>query len=137
MRLKRSYNYGIVLCFLCLILSIDSVAQEVEHNFKKGPENTNCHNIDSEFESEEEGIQLIESSSFRFTQHIDISKYRVPNAIYFYSCDGKTGYLIAHESKEVKKLYHGITKDTWDRFIEDRDPIGFYKNKIQPTNKEE
>ena len=110
---------------------------QVEHNFKKDPEKTNCHILKPPFDSNELGIELVEASTFRFVQKISISKYRIPNTVHFYSCDGKSGYIIAEESKDIKVLYTNVPKSTWDEFMNTDDPIGFYKNKIRPLKEKD
>ena len=127
---NKSYHLVFVL-FFSLSLSPKVVAQ-VQHNFEKDPENTDCHLLKPPFESQEKGIESIESATFRFEQQMNISRYKIPNAAHFYSCDGTTGFLIVNESAEVKKLYIKVTKDIWDEFVASNDPIGFYQNKIKP-----
>lgn len=125
-----------ILHILGLIMAINllggGVMAQVKHNFKKEPEKTNCHRIEKAFDSEKEGIKLVEKSSFRFVETMTISRYKVPNAVSYYSCDGKDGYLVAKESKEVKVLYSSVPKIIWDEFTKADDPFSFYKEKIIP-----
>lgn len=116
---------------MMFFFSINRVEAQVEHNFEKDPENTDCHTLKPPFESDEIGIKLVQDASYRFVQDITISKYRVPNAAYYYSCDGVKGFLIVKESDKVKKLYNDIPKTLWDEFIKAKDPIGFYQSRIK------
>lgn len=131
--MKRLNNFVLRAILLLVFKTVSSLSiAQIEHNFKKDPEKTDCHTLTPPFDSEQAGIELIEASSFRFVQEMTISKYRVPKAVYFYSCDGENGYLIAEESKGLKKLYPEVPKSVWDDFIKDKDPVGFYRDKIQP-----
>lgn len=131
MKYHITFLKPVVVMFVLVLAGATCYAQQ-QHNFKKDPEKTNCHKLKLPFTSEASGIDSVEASSFRFTQQMTISRYKVPNAVYYYSCDGLDGYLIAQESKDKKVLYEKVPKVIWDEFLDSDDPIGFYKTKILP-----
>jgi hypothetical protein len=112
-----------------LVITLTASAQEVEHNYPVGPQNTSCDSLNLVGLSGEKMIQFIEMSSFRFDQQFKISRISGIQAGHFYSCDGKTGYLILTIDKK-KKLLVDLPKTIWDEFIQSSDLDGFYEKHI-------
>ena len=121
-------KYAIVI--LCMVISTCIHAQ-VEHNFEMEPSNTNCHELPEKFNSPTQAIDAVEKSTFRFTQSIKISRYHSPKAAFYYSCDGKTGYLIVTLKGDSRKIYKNIPQEVWDQFSNTNDPIGYYASNIE------
>ena len=116
-----------IILFLCPII----VMAQVEHNFKMGPKNTDCHTLPSTFESAEQAISAVESSKFRFQQSIRISRIQSPRSVVFYSCDGEQGYLIAQENETLRLIYPDVPMAVWNDFINEENPIEFYNTQIK------
>ncbi|UII32935.1 KTSC domain-containing protein [Fulvivirga ulvae] len=120
----------IAITIFLLLISICMQAQ-VEHNFEMEPSNTNCHELPEKFDSPTNAINAIEKSTFRFTQSIKISRYHSPKAAFFYSCDGKTGYMIVDLKDGSREVYTIIPQEVWDEFANTNDPIGYYSTHIE------
>lgn len=113
-----------------IILPAISIAQ-VKHNFEMEPSNTNCDDLPGQFDSADKAIKTVESSKFRFQQSVKISRYRSPRSAVYYSCDGKSGYLVVEESDSVRLIYSQIPEEVWDQFVNTNDPIYYYTKKIK------
>ena len=110
-----------------VVLSCPAIGQ-VQHNFKMEPEKTDCHEIILT-SSNDEDIALVQSATYRFTQTLKISRYRLPKSLTYYSCDGTSGLVIAEE--EQPTLITEIRKTTWDSLMQATDPIEFYLERIK------
>ncbi|MBL3656651.1 hypothetical protein [Fulvivirga sediminis] len=119
-----------IFIILLLFTTTISIAQ-VQHNFEKGPENTNCHELPPEFANHNEAIKALTSTTFRLKETLSISKHLNPQALRYYSCDGKSGYLVAKETDSTYQVYPQIPYKLWQEFSESKDPVYFYKEKIK------
>ena len=112
---------------LALLVCLSSVlSAQIEHNFEMGPSNTTCDSLILKRTDEITLIQQIRNTSFRYQEDLKISRYYVPKHVWFYSCDGATGYLIAKESEAVEKVYQEVSQKIWQQFVDTDDPISFY-----------
>lgn len=107
------------------------IQAQVEHNFEMEPSNTNCHELPEKFDSPSQAMDAVEKSTFRFTQSIKISRYHSPKAAFYYSCDGKAGYMIVTLKDDSRKIYKSIPQEVWDQFANTNDPIGYYASNIE------
>ncbi|MCA6075502.1 hypothetical protein [Fulvivirga sedimenti] len=119
----------ISLLMLLVLLGIQGFSQ-VEHNFKMDPENTDCHLIKNEDKTPDELISEITSRTFRYVQRINISRYRSPRSLYYYSCDGQSGYIIAVINESESVLFTDIQRTTWDEMLETRDILEYYNGQF-------
>ncbi|UII29139.1 hypothetical protein LVD15_12110 [Fulvivirga maritima] len=119
------------ILFALLLLSPALSNAQVQHNFEKGPENTNCHELPAEFTNYVEAIKALSTTTFRLKETLSISKHLTPQALRYYSCDGKTGYLVAKESDSVFQVYPQVPYKLWQEFSESKDPVYFYSEKIK------
>ncbi|HNP19148.1 MAG TPA: hypothetical protein PKL31_11980 [Fulvivirga sp.] len=112
------------------ILIATTVEGQVEHNFKMGPEKTNCQNIPLEFKPEQldSAIIIIQSATYRYTEHIVISRYYTPREATFYSCDGDKGWVIARINDTDHEVYSEVPLSIWETFANSEDPIADYKS---------
>lgn len=122
-------HYYILL--VTLLNSHFAMAQEVEHNYKVGPQHTNCDSLNIEDKSVDKSIAIIRHTKFRFNQSFQLRSKQGLQSGEYYSCDNKIGFLIIkYEGKEF--LYQRVGKKTWEDFISSSDPEGYYlKLKLQ------
>jgi len=110
------------------LVALQAMAQ-VEHNFKMSPEKTDCHQLpDLKTISTDSALHVIKSASFRFEQHLTISRYRSPHEVSYYSCNGVNGLMVAKEEENKYAIYQSVPKPTWDSLTNTNDPIGFYNS---------
>ena len=81
------------------------------------PEKTDCHLISGEDKSPEELIQDIRQRTFRFQQKITISRYRYPKSVEYFSCDGKSGFLLAEKTDGTMEVFLDVKKEDWDELM--------------------
>ena len=125
------YIYILLIVFLFMI-GARNVNAQVEHNYPVGPQSTNCDSLDITLLSLDEAILKVESSKFRFQQQFKISRtYGVMSAKY-YSCNGKSGYLIMLVDKK-DLMYLEVPKSVWDTLITSSDINAFYKSEIEES----
>lgn len=105
--------------------SINSAAQEIEHNYLVGPQYTDCDSLKIEHILKDEAIRTIKGSTFRYTQNFKLTRRQGLMAGAFYSCDNETGYLIIQYDK-VEYLYFDMTRKDWELLKSSKDPEGFY-----------
>ncbi len=110
---------------IAMILSMNyfSYAQ-VEHNFTMGPNNSTCDSL--HVDQTKDIIELVRNTKFRFTETLKVSKYKVPNQLWYYSCDGKIGYVIAKEKEGIELIFKAVKKEDWKALSNAKDPVGSY-----------
>lgn len=86
-----------------------------------------CSLLNESFDDYENALQAIKSSDFKFSDDCDTSKSSWIYDAEFYSCDGKTGYLII-ETKSKKYIHSGVPIGTWNEF-KNADSFGKYYNR--------
>lgn len=118
----------VIIIGLLLSLNCKAICQ-VEHNFKMDPEKTDCHGIVLTGNLDQD-LSIINKSIFRVQEEMNISRYRTPNKVYFYSCDGKKGFLVATENDTTIKIFKEVDKSVWDSLTNTDDPIMYYKLKF-------
>ncbi|TRX48583.1 hypothetical protein FNH22_28730 [Fulvivirga sp. M361] len=116
----------LILC-IALLCVTNSLRAQVEHNFVLGPSKTTCDSLSITKEDTGGLIETIRNTSFRYQEQMKISRYKIPQQAWYYSCDGQTGYLIVRETKDVEKIYDNVTKETWQTLMDTNDPITLYK----------
>lgn len=100
---------------------------QVQHNFTMGPSKTTCDSLDIKALPQDEWQDALRNATFRYAEELKISKYKSPRHLWFYSCDGETGHLIAKETDEMEIVLINIKKADWDTFMEAKDPITAYQ----------
>ena len=113
-----------VLGISILCLTFRTAHTQIERNFTMGPSNSTCDSM--KIDGTTDLAKTIKETKFRFSQEIKVSRYKTPRHAWFYSCDGKTGYLIARETEELEYIYEAVTKEDWDAFFNAKDPIAAY-----------
>jgi len=122
------------LLFSLLFLIPLIAAAQVEHNFEMDPENTDCHLINMADKTSDELVAEIRNRSFRFAQEIRISRYRTPHQLEYFSCDGKTGYLLAEMQDNKYILYTEISLEEWQELLDARDVLEFYSQEFAASH---
>jgi hypothetical protein len=127
MKMHKIYILHIIFLF---IIGIKTVNAQVEHNYPVGPQSTDCDSLDIALLSLDEAISKVENSKFRYQQQFKISRtYGVMSARY-YSCNGKSGYLIMVVDKK-NLIYLEVPKSVWDALITSSDINAYYKSEIE------
>lgn len=129
----RGFRFGLLLLTSFLIQQV--MAQEVEHNYPVGPQNTNCDSLNLAEMPLEEVISTLENTSFRFDQGFRISRISGVRAAHYYSCNGIDGYLILTTGQEIK-VFIDVPKSLWNEFIAASDLDGFYEKNIKSAFRE-
>ena len=102
-----------------------SFGQDVEHNYKVGPQITTCDSLDVSDSSLEKTIQTIKSSKFRFQQSFKLTRRQGFKGGEYYSCDGESGFLVIKYNDEML-LFINVKKSIWDKLISSSDPEGYF-----------
>ena len=103
--------------------------QEVEHNYKVGPQFTTCDSLDFESVDSDEAIELIRETKFRFQQSFKLTRRQGFKGGEIYSCNNESGFLVVKlDDHEI--LYKNVELRFWNELISSSDPEGYYlKNK--------
>lgn len=123
---------AVVIILLLLVVTSPTYSQ-IEHNFKMGPQKTDCHTLELSLDTAQ-NVELIRLRKFRVKEEFQISRSQVPNSLEFYSCDGEQGYIIAIESKSSTVLFRDINKSLWDSLLITEDPLSFYFEYLKKSN---
>jgi hypothetical protein len=107
-------------------------AQEVEHNYVVGPQNTNCDSLELVGLSTDEAISAITNTKFRLDQQFKLNRPQGLRAGAFHSCDNQSGFLIILFDRR-KHLFPEVPLSTWDTFVTSPDPEDFFLQKIKPV----
>lgn len=99
-----------------------------------GPNNTTCDSM--KLEGVSNSIAIIRKTKFRFTEELKISRYKTPRQVWYFSCDGKTGFMIAKEDEGKELLLEAVTTADWKSLLNSKDPIGQYKKLKLRYNKD-
>jgi len=122
-RRREALRVGLVLFSFALVFN--SLAQEVEHNYELGPQQTNCDSLKLEASDLEQAIEMIKSAKFRYQQSFKLTRRAGFKGGDFYSCDNHSGYLMIryHDSAF---WYKQVTLEFWKIMISSSDPEGYY-----------
>lgn len=119
----------LALMFGTYLMSKVVVAQEVEHNYKVGPQQTNCDSLELMAEETDVVIDLLKTTKFRFQESFNLTRRVGFKGGDFYSCNNQTGFLIIRYHDD-QFLYKGVSMDFWNGLTNSSDPEGYYlKNK--------
>jgi hypothetical protein len=114
------------ICFLTIIFSQSVIyAQEVEHNYKVGPNYIDCDSIKIIDLSERDAISTIRAGIYRFHQNFRLTRKQGFQRGEFYSCNTIQGYMII-KYDDTEFLYVDVDKQVWNELIGSQDPEGYY-----------
>ncbi len=124
-----------ILSFVvCVTLISFLQAQDtVQHNFDMKPQKTNCAEIQLEGLNVEQQIITVENGIYRYTQDFKLNRIKGFQAAWYYSCDNKTGYVIAKVDNK-KSLYSAVTKEDWEKFVASGDFLQFIEKHFKNAN---
>ena len=119
-------TFGLVLIFVVQIYPISKAfGQEVEHNYKVGPQQTTCDSLDLDNRDAAESMKIIRNTKFRFQQSFRLTRRQGFKGGEFYSCDNKKGYLVV-KMDDQEMLYKNVELKIWEELISSSDPEGYY-----------
>jgi hypothetical protein len=119
----------ITMMFTMLCINVP-VFSQVEHNYEVGPQSANCDTLDITSYPLGEAKSIIELATFRYQQQFKISRTYGVMSARFYSCDGKSGYLVIKvDKKDI--IYLEVPEAKWKGLISSADINGFYDTEIK------
>lgn len=117
-------SIGFIFCF---VIYFSAYGQKQEHNFKVGPNETDCDFLDITDLSVTKSISRIRASKFRFDQSFKITGKQGLQSGVYYSCDNKEGFLII-EINNKKHLFDKVDIQIWKELISSSNPEEYYFN---------
>jgi hypothetical protein len=104
--------------FFCLCLTLYSCSAQ------------NCRDIPSVFSSYQQAKNLIQKSSFAYSDKLNTSKSSWIRGASFYSCDNKTGFLIIATDKQ-EYTHQNLPIEIWNSFKSANSFGQFYNQNIK------
>jgi len=104
------------LLFLLLVIFISCTGQD-------------CKDLPTDFESYKQITELVKKSSFKIKEQTDTSMSSWIASAHYYSCDGKSGYLIIKTKKGKEYIHFNISYQMWKGF-KNAESKGSYYNKV-------
>lgn len=101
------------------------MGQEVEHNYKVGPQSVTCDSLQLPENDITAALELVKSASFRDVRQFKLTRKQGLQSGHYFSCNGKTGYLIIKYDNN-EELFLNISKETWNTITTNTDPEGLY-----------
>ncbi len=115
------------LLFLVLVFFPILLYGQVEHNFTMGPQKTTCDSLEVQGLDTAQLIEKVRNTTFRYHEQMKVSRYKIPQQVWFFSCDGKTGYLVARETEEDERVYKNVHINMWNELMNSTDPVSVYQ----------
>jgi hypothetical protein len=75
-----------------------------------------CTSLPAKFSSYSAAIAAITKIDFKYTDNLQTGKSSWIVTANYYSCDGKTGYIIYITTKGKKYIHEGVPKSIWLEF---------------------
>ena len=75
-----------------------------------------CTDLPDKFVSYSEAISAIQDAEFKYTDKLPSGKSSWIATANYYSCDGKTGYLVYSTNKGKEYIHEGVSKNVWIEF---------------------
>lgn len=89
-----------------------------------------CDKLPETFQSYSQASKLIKSSKFKISESINTSKSSWIRGASYYSCDGKTGFLIiATDTKDY--IHNNVPIEIWEQFKNAESFGSYYSNNIK------
>ena len=107
-------RFLLLVCAMFSILSCTADAQE------------SCEQLEEKYVDADGMVDLLDQTSFSFSEQFDTSQSSWIKAASYYSCDGAKGYFVLRTYKKVY-LYKDVPKDLWNRFKQ-ADSLGSFYN---------
>ena len=91
---------------------------------------TNCNDINSDFNSYNNAIEVVQNSSFAIEEKVETDSSWI-DSIEYYSCDEASGYLILNTKKGKSYIHKNVPIQVWNEFKK-ADSFGrFYNQNIK------
>jgi hypothetical protein len=88
--------------------------------------NIDCSRLPEHYSTFKEAVDVIESASFKIKEEISTSKSTWIREASYYSCDGRTGFLIVKTDNQ-KYISANVQLEIWEGF-KNADSFGGYYN---------
>ena len=119
-----------LLFFGQLIFGVFTLYAQDPQNMKVENQILDCSKMKSYFANVEQAHEILESTTFAFTQELKTTKRFGVKTANYYSCDNENGYLLMSvDDKEI--LYKNYPRFQWKLLIETNDLDGFYAENIK------
>ncbi len=121
----RRFIYLLGAVLVCWLSINCCYAQEVEHNYRVGPQTTTCDSLKLDGENLGVFIGKIRQTSFRFQQSFKLMRRQGLQKAEYFSCDNAHGFLVV-SMDGTETLYSNVAKDQWQQLISSSDPEGYF-----------
>lgn len=111
-------RFFLLVCPMLYFLSCTAEAQQ------------SCEQLKEKHVDADGMLDLLDLTSFSFSEQLDTSKSSWIKAASYYSCDGAKGYFVLRTSKKVY-IYKNVPKDLWNRFKQADSQGSFYNRQIK------
>lgn len=81
-----------------------------------GCNSQDCKELSTSFDSYTEAVDAIKDATFNFTDKLPFGKSSWIMSANYYSCDGKTGYLIYTTDKGREYIHEKVPLNIWKAF---------------------
>lgn len=90
-----------------------------------------CNKLPVSFLSYSQAITLVQSSTFKVQEAANTSSSSWITSANYYSCDGKTGYLIYTTIQGSQYIHQGVPVGVWDEFKKAQSKGSYYNDFIK------
>ena len=90
-----------------------------------------CSTLPQKFSSYKQAIELVQNSRFVFTDEANTSSSSWISSASYYSCDGKTGYLVYSTNSGKEYIHQGVPINIWRGFKNAASKGSFYNANIK------
>ena len=91
---------------------------------------SDCSTLPSSFKSYAESLNIVEYTSFNFTNYVDTSKSSWVRGANYYSCDNRTGFLIINTDSH-NYIHQSVPLAVWKGFTKANSFGSFYNQNIK------
>lgn len=90
-----------------------------------------CNKLPASFSSYSQAITLVQSSTFKIQEAANTSSSSWITSANYYSCDGKTGYLIYTTNRGYQYIHKEVPIEVWEEFKNAPSKGSYYDYKIK------
>lgn len=90
-----------------------------------------CIKLPQAYSSYNQAVKAVKNSTFVFTDEANTSGSSWISSASFYSCDGKSGYLIYTTNSGREYIHQGVPIDIWRAFKKASSKGSFYNSNIK------
>lgn len=114
----RNVKVCVLLLVLCIGVSFISFAQR------------NCNDLPKKFKNYGNALQQVRNTKFVYSDKMNTSKSSFITGASYYSCDGKSGYMIVRLNNK-DYIHQGLPKHIWLSFKRAESLGRFYSSNIR------